>query len=152
MDRLSGGRRNGFAGYRAAGRAKAQGDVALVIGTDTTHPTPGRIRLVSALLENRPVSRLCASQFEPANSRYRIGAHRIIVEHRLVTIGKAAISVTEHQPICNGVEPRRWFRFEAHSLRVVGQSEVNDAAPTLASSEKVEFAGVVKSTWYAQIL
>ena len=53
--------------YRTAGCAEAERDIALIIRADTTHPTPGRIRLVSALLENRPVSRLCASQFEPAN-------------------------------------------------------------------------------------
>src|SRR6188472_2989663 len=54
--------------YRTARHTKAECDVALVIRCDTTHPTPGRIRLVGALLENRPASRLCASQFEPSYS------------------------------------------------------------------------------------
>src|SRR5258708_1304834 len=42
--------------YRTAGCAEAECDVTLIVRCDTTHPTPGRIRLVSALLENRPVS------------------------------------------------------------------------------------------------
>ena len=44
--------------YRTAGGAKADRNIALIVRCDTTHPTPGCIRLVGALLENRPVSRL----------------------------------------------------------------------------------------------
>ena len=91
--------------YRTAGCAEADCDITLIVRRDTTHPTPGRIRLVSALLENRPVSRLCASEFEPTNPRHRIGAPGIIVKHRLVAVGKAAIGVTEHQAVRDGVEP-----------------------------------------------
>ena len=47
--------------YGTAGCAEAERDVALVVRCDTTHPTPRRIWLVGALLENRPASRLRAS-------------------------------------------------------------------------------------------
>ena len=91
--------------YGTAGCAKAERNVALIIRGDTAHPAPGCIRLIGALLENRPGPRLCASQFEPANSGYGIRAHGIIVQHRLVAVGKATISVTEHQPVRDSVEP-----------------------------------------------
>ena len=64
----------------AAGRAKAQGDIALVIGTDAAHPAPGGIRLISALLKDSPVPRLRPSQLNPADPCHRVGAYRIVIE------------------------------------------------------------------------
>ena len=67
-----------------------------------------------------------------------------------MTIGEAAISVTEHQPVAQPSRVPWSFPLEARSS--CWQSEVNDAAPTLASGVNVEFAGLAKSTWYAQTL
>src|SRR3954453_15202548 len=67
--------------YRTAGCAEAERDISFIVGCDTSHPSPGRICRVGALLKNRPGSWLCTLQLEPANSRYQIGADRIIVEH-----------------------------------------------------------------------
>ena len=90
---------------RAAGRAKAERDVVLVVGGDAAHPAPGGIRLIRALLEDTPVPRLRALQFKPAYSRHCIGTHGIIIKQRFMTVGEAAIGVAEHQPIADLIEP-----------------------------------------------
>ena len=107
----------------AAGCAKAQGDVALVIGAIP----PIQRQVVSGWYvlcwKIDPVSRLRASQFEPADSRHRIGTYRIVIEQRLMTVGEPAIGVTEHQPIGNGVRAWRWCRFEVHSCELLDRAK-----------------------------
>ena len=89
---------------RATGGAKAQRNVPLVIRSNAAHPAPGRVRLISALLEKRPVPWNCASQLDPTNPRHRVGANCIVVEQRLVTVSESAILVPEHQPIGEAVQ------------------------------------------------
>ena len=89
---------------RAAGGTKAERNVALIIGGNAAHPAPGRVRLIRALLEYAPCSRLRSSQFKPAYSSHCIGTYRIIIEQRFMTVGKAAIGIAEHQPIANLIE------------------------------------------------
>lgn len=90
---------------RTAGRAKAEGNVALVIGGDAAHPAPGGVWLVRALLEDCPAARLCPLQFKPADTCHRAGTDRVIVKQRFMTVGEAAIGVAEHQAIANRIEP-----------------------------------------------
>ena len=62
-----------------------------------------------------------------------------------MAVGEPAISVPEHPAISDRVEVTV-EPAEAHR-RGGRTKQVNDAAGTLASSAKVEFAGVAKSTW-----
>src|SRR5262249_1861217 len=88
----------------------AERNVALIIGGDAAHPPPGRVRLIRALLEDPPASRLGALQFKPPYPCHCISTDGVIVKQRFMTVGEPAIGVAEHQPIANLIEPGRGTR------------------------------------------
>src|SRR4026207_2445709 len=84
---------------RSTGSAKAERNVTLVIRGDATHPAPGTVGPIGALLAKRPASRGPALQFEPAYACHGIGFDRKVVKQRLTPIWETAISVAEHQTV-----------------------------------------------------
>ena len=92
---------------RAAGGAKAECEVALVILRHTAHPPPGGVGLISAFLERRRHrSGVHVAQLEPSNACHGVGADCVIIDQRAAV--DVAISVPEHQAVGNSVEPIRY--------------------------------------------
>jgi hypothetical protein len=91
---------------RGAGGAKADSQVARLIHRRATHPAPGCVRLVGALLKDRRCGRHGA-QLKPAHPCHAARTHGIIAHDRFVAVGEFAIGEPEHQTVADGVQPSR---------------------------------------------
>jgi hypothetical protein len=69
----------------------------------TSHPTPGSVRLVSALLINSDWSRSHIAQFKPAQTRHPAGVYAVGTDNGFM-ITEIPISEAKHQTIADAVE------------------------------------------------
>src|SRR5205085_11291777 len=83
----------------------AEGDIALAVHRRAAHPTPSRVGLIGALLEDRHRPRGHVTQLEPAYAGHAARTHRVVPDHRLV-ITEITIRQTEHQTVANPIESR----------------------------------------------
>src|ERR1051326_3004729 len=91
---------------RPARSAVTNRQAAVVVHRRATHPTPGRVRLISALLRDRYWTTGHVSQFKPAYARNTVRTHGVVANHRFV-IAEVAIRQPEHQAVANSIQPRR---------------------------------------------
>ena len=91
---------------RRTGGAETDREVALEVHCRTTHPTPGRVGLVGAFLEDRNRTRGNVAELKPANASHAAGVDGEVTNQRFV-IPKVAISESKHEPIADAVESVR---------------------------------------------
>src|SRR3954447_10292991 len=77
---------------------EANSEVPSEVHRHAAHPTPGRIRLIGALLKNGRISRDRA-QLKPTHPGHAIGADSIITYDRLVAVGKFSVGKSKHEPV-----------------------------------------------------
>jgi hypothetical protein len=88
---------------RGTRRAKAEGEITVLIHRRAAHPSRGRVRLVSALLKQR--WRGChRAQLKPANTGDAAGTDRKIAHDGFVAIAELPIGGSEHQAIADPVQ------------------------------------------------
>ena len=103
---------------RGVGRAEADSQVARLIQRGASHPAPGCVRLVSALLKDHRRGRH-AAQLEPTHTCHIARTHSIIAHDRFVAVTEFAIGEAEHQTIANGVQIRCTSQL-GHTVSVSG--------------------------------
>ena len=69
----------------------------------TAHPTPGRVGLVGAFLEDRNRTRGNVAELKPANAGDAARVDREVADQRFV-VAKVAISESKHEPVADAVE------------------------------------------------
>ena len=85
-------------------RAESQRQIPLPVHCRASHPTPGRVWLIGALLEQRNWPGGHVAQFEPADPGDSARTNGKVSHHRFMPIGKLAISEAEHKAVANGIE------------------------------------------------
>src|SRR5678815_2337832 len=83
--------------------AETYSQIALAIHRSTTHPAPGSVRLIGALLEDR----WCGGDipyFEPTHTANTIRTYSVVSHHCFVAIGKLTICKSEHQTVADFVQ------------------------------------------------
>ena len=83
--------------------AEAESKITLSVHGYTAHPTPGGVRLVSALLVNRDRARSHIAQLKPSYPSHAVRAHSIGADNRFVG-AEVAVGNAEHEPIADAVE------------------------------------------------
>ena len=88
---------------RRTGSAETDRKVALEVHRRAAHPTPGRVRLVGAFLENCNRTRSNVAELKPANAGDAARVDSEVANQRFV-VAKVAIGEAKHEPIANAVE------------------------------------------------
>src|SRR6188472_2716986 len=89
--------------YARAGSAKANGKIALSVHRRTSHPAPGRVRLVSALLIHSHWAGRHIAQFKPTHTSHSTRAYGVVANDGFV-VAEVSISEAEHQTISDAIE------------------------------------------------
>ncbi len=86
-----------------AGGAKTDGEISLPVHRRASHPAPGRVRLISALLVDGDGSGSHVTQLKPAHACHPAGAYGVGADDRFV-IAKIPVSQAKHQTVPDAVE------------------------------------------------
>jgi len=108
IDRIRGQAR-GVTDLRVKGRTggtEADRDVALSVHGGATHPAPGGIGLICALLKHGHRSIGNVAQLEPADTCDPVCADGVIADDRFV-VAEIPVTQSEHQTIADAIEVAR---------------------------------------------
>jgi hypothetical protein len=124
---------------RGAGSAEADSHVARLIHRGATHPAPGRVRLVGALLKDHRCGRHGA-QLKPAHACHSARTHGIISHDRFVAVGELAVGEPEHQTVADGVQGGRHSQL-GHTGSVSGTERGKAGGSRTADESKGRVSG-----------